>query len=222
MLLFMVLSNLMCLLLPALTSAHVTTSEDPVNLAAHHVKRLSTPLKNLLHKKDAILFASTPTASNILALNSTNGEVAETIPFEEEIDIPGLGHLVYFLVKGEIDDDYSVTVEFWVHYLVDKRIGVFHGDLIKGIDMKIPNSIQIINGEARLYVVQSGGYDVLIFEAYGSTHIPGGPNKVFPVFKKEIKRWEVGNLKSIQDVPNISGVQTPSIDAGADTSFSVE
>lgn len=98
MLLFVVLSNLVCLLLPVLTSAHVTSPEDPVNLAAHHVKRLSNPLKNLLHKRDAILFAGTSSASNVLALNSTNGELAETIPFEEEIDIPGLGRVVYFLV----------------------------------------------------------------------------------------------------------------------------
>lgn len=98
MLLFIVLSNLMCLLLPALTSAHVTTPKGSVNLAAHHVKLLSTPLKNLLHKRDAILFAGAPNASNALALNSTNGKVAETIPFEEQIDIPGLGRLIYFIV----------------------------------------------------------------------------------------------------------------------------
>lgn len=98
MLLFTVLSNLIYLLLPALASAHVTTPGESANIAAHHVKRLSTPLKNLLHKKDAILFAGTPNASNVLALNSTNGQLAETIPFEEEIDIPGLGRLVYFRV----------------------------------------------------------------------------------------------------------------------------
>ena len=99
MLLFIVLSNLVCLLLPALTSAHVTTPEDPVNLAAHHVKRLSTPLKNLLHKRDDILFASSSNSSNALALNSTNRDVAEMTTFEEEIYIPGLGRLVYFLVR---------------------------------------------------------------------------------------------------------------------------
>lgn len=98
MLLFIVLSNLVCLLLPALSSAHVATTKHPVNLAAHHIQRLSTPLRDLLHKRDAILFAGTPNASNALALNSTNGELAETIPFEEEIDIPGLGRVVYFLV----------------------------------------------------------------------------------------------------------------------------
>ena len=88
--------------------------------------------------------------------------------------------------------------------------------------MKIPNSVKVINGEARLYVVASGEYDILVFEAYGSVHIPYGPSKTFPRFKKEIKRWKVGNLKSIQDMPNTSGVQTLSSDAGVDTSFSVE
>lgn len=222
MLLSIVLSNLVCLLLPAFTSAHITTPEDPVNLAALHVKHLSTPLRNLLHKRDTILFASSLNASNALALNSTTGEIAETRSFEEEIDIPGAGRIVYFLVKGEIDEDYEITVEFWFHFILDKRIGVFHGDLNKGVDMKIPDSIKIINGEARLYVVASGEYDVLIFEAYGSYHIPHGPSKVFPDFKKEIKRWKVGNLESIQDIPNNSGVQTLSTDAGVDTSFSVE
>lgn len=88
----------MCLLLPSLTSAHVTTPKDSANLAAHHVERLSTPLRNLLHKRDAILFASVANASSTLALNSTNGEVVETIPFEEQIDIPGLARLIYFFV----------------------------------------------------------------------------------------------------------------------------
>ena len=88
--------------------------------------------------------------------------------------------------------------------------------------MKIPNSIKIINGEARLYVVASGEYDVLIFEAYGMVHIPYGPSKTFPHIKKEIKRWKVGNLESIEDIPNNSGVQTLSSDVGVDTSFSVE
>ncbi len=87
--------------------------------------------------------------------------------------------------------------------------------------MKIPDSIKIINGEARLYVVASGEYDILVFEAYGSVHIPYGPTKKFH-FKKEIKRWKVGNLSSIQDVPNNSGVQTLSNSAGVDTSFSIE
>ena len=98
MLLFIALSNLVCLLLPALIAARVTPWEDPVNLGAHHVKRLSTPLKNLLHKRDAVLFASTPNAPDSLALNSTSVEFLETIPFEEEIDIPGLGRVLYFNV----------------------------------------------------------------------------------------------------------------------------
>ncbi len=98
MLLAIVFSNLVYLLLPALISARVTTPEDPVNLAAHHIRRLSNPLKNLLHKRDAILFAGTPNVPNGLALNSTSGEVEDTIPFEEEIDIPGQGRRIYFFV----------------------------------------------------------------------------------------------------------------------------
>ena len=125
-------------------------------------------------------------------------------------------------VKGVIDDDYEITVEFWVHFIFNRRIGVFYGDLNKGIDMKIPDSIKVVNGEARLYVVASGEYDILVFEAYGSVQIPYGPSKVFPDFKKEIKRWKVGSLESIQDIPNNSGVQTLSTDAGVDTSFLVE
>ena len=88
--------------------------------------------------------------------------------------------------------------------------------------MKIPDSIKIISGEARLYAVVSAQYDVLIFEAYGSVHIPYGPNKVFPPFQKEIKRWKAGDLESIQDVPDNSGVQTLSNGAGVDTPVSVE
>ena len=95
MLLFILLSNLTCLLLPALTYA---TAVDPVHLAARHVKRLSYPLKNLLHKRDAILFAGTKNVPGGLALNSTNGEVIETKPFEEQISIPREGSLVYFIV----------------------------------------------------------------------------------------------------------------------------
>ena len=98
MLLFIVLSNLLCLLVPAFAFAHVTTSEDPVNLAAHHVKRLSNPLKNLLHKRDAILSAGGTNASSALALNSTDGDGEENIAFENTIDIPGQGHKVYFIV----------------------------------------------------------------------------------------------------------------------------
>lgn len=98
MLLFSILSSLLCLLLPALVSSRVATPEDPVNLAAHHIKRLSSPLKNLLHRRDTILFAGAPDPSTGLALNSTNGAVVETIPFEQEIDIPTQGHVVYFCV----------------------------------------------------------------------------------------------------------------------------
>ena len=98
MLLFIALSNLVCLLLPALIAARVTPWEDPVNLAAHHVKRLSTPLKNLLHKRDAVLVASNPNAPDRLSLNSTNGDIQGTMLFEKEIDIPGLGRLIYFNV----------------------------------------------------------------------------------------------------------------------------
>ena len=98
MLLFIVLSNLMCLLLPAFTSAQVTAPKDSVNPAAHHVKRLSTPSRNFLHKRDVILFASVANASSTLALNSTSGNVEVTIPFEEQIEIPGLTSLIYFFV----------------------------------------------------------------------------------------------------------------------------
>ena len=108
-------------------------------------------------------------------------------------------------------------MEFWTHYLRDRRIGVYHGDLVQGIDMKIPESIKVINGEARLYVVASGEYDILVFEYYGSVVIPPIPVKTYPRFLVEIKRWKVGNLKSIQDVPNNSGVQTLLNDAGVNT-----
>lgn len=128
----------------------------------------------------------------------------------------GIALTLLVKVKGEIDSDYSVTVEFWVHYLVDTRIGVYLGDLVKGVDMKIPDSIKTINGEARIYVVATAGYDLLIFEAYGS-FLPSGPTNI-PVFKREIKRWKVGVLNSIQDVPNSSGVQALSNDADVDAS----
>ncbi len=98
MLLFIILSNLLCLLLPALTSAHGTIPEDPVNLAADHVKRLSNPLKNLRRRRDAILSAGNPSTSNALALNSMEGDVAEMMNFEAEIDIPGLEHRANFIV----------------------------------------------------------------------------------------------------------------------------
>ena len=100
MLLFIiVLSNLLCLLLPAFALPHVTTPEEPVNIAAHHVKRLSDPLRNLLSKRDASFSASGSNAPNALALNSTGGIVKENVAFENTIDIPGQGHTVYFLVR---------------------------------------------------------------------------------------------------------------------------
>ncbi len=83
--------------------------------------------------------------------------------------------------------------------------------------MKIPESIKIISGEARLYVVASGVYNILVFEAYGS-FLPSQPTKVFPYFKKEIKRWKVGNLETVQGVSNSSGWQSVSRDTSVDTS----
>ena len=118
MLLFIVLSNLLCLLLPNFAFAHVTTPEDPVNLAAHHVKRLSNPLRKLLHKRDAILTASGANASSVFALNSTNDDVQETIAFENTIDIPGEEHVVYFIVcptarmiRNAFEDDANLAGE---------------------------------------------------------------------------------------------------------------
>ena len=98
MLLFIVLSNLLCLLLPAFAFPHATIPEDSVDIAAHHVKRLSNPLRNLLHKRDAILSAGGSNAPNALALNSTVGNIQENIAFENTIDIPGQGHIIYFVV----------------------------------------------------------------------------------------------------------------------------
>ena len=114
MLLFIVLSNLLCLLLPTFAVAHVTTSEDPVNLAAHHVKRFSNPFKNLLHKRDAVLSAGGINASSALALNSTDEDV-ENVAFEDTIDIPGEGHTVYFIVcqtAQMIDNDFGDDANF--------------------------------------------------------------------------------------------------------------
>ena len=97
MLLFIVFSNLICLFLPSLISAHVTNPETPVHI---DVKLLSSPLKNLLHKRQTILFAGAPDASNTLALNSTNGQVTETISFDEtiSINVPEFKGIVYFIV----------------------------------------------------------------------------------------------------------------------------
>ena len=88
--------------------------------------------------------------------------------------------------------------------------------------MKIPDSIKIINGEARLYVLASGEYNILVFESYGTVQVPSGPTKQFSLFRRELKMWKAGNLQSIQDVPNNSGVQALSSDGGVDTSFSIE
>lgn len=121
-----------------------------------------------------------------------------------------------------MDQDYSATVEIWVHTVSDRRIGIFYGHLIQGIDMKIPSSIKSIDGEARLYMVVSGGYDVLVFEAYGTVHPPHALSKYFAPFQKEIKRWKVGTFPNFTDVPDNSGVHTLSNDASVDTSFSVE
>lgn len=99
MLVLVVLTNVMCLLMPALTSAHVITPGDSVDRAAHNLKRLSTPLNNLIHKRDTTLLASTAGPSNALALNTTNEEAADTTSFEDEVDIPGRGRGVYFSVS---------------------------------------------------------------------------------------------------------------------------
>ena len=98
MLLFMALSTLLYILLPALIATGVTASESPVNLASHDVKRLSTPLKNLLHRRDTIIIPGSPNAPDGFSLNSTSGKVAETEAFEEDISIPRFGSDTYFLV----------------------------------------------------------------------------------------------------------------------------
>lgn len=211
MLLFIVLSNLICLLLPALTSARVATPEIPTGLAARQLRRLLTPSKNLLHnKRDTILLAGTPEKPGGLRLNSTNGKIAETTPFESEIDIPLLYPDTDFRVRGEIDDGWLVTVEFYADInsspaILDRRLGVYKGDLTQGVDMKISSETQVITGEAELMLVQSGQYDVLVFQAAsGVIRIPGGQVKNFRAFKKDIKRWKHGNLNSIEDVPSNS------------------
>ena len=72
-------------------------------------------------------------------------------------------------------------------------------------------------GETALYVGPSQGYLVLVFEARsGSIHVPQGPSATFPAFSKAIKRWRVGSLGSLEDVPNNSGVQTYTSDASGD------
>lgn len=125
-------------------------------------------------------------------------------------------------IKGEVDGDYSATVEFWYDYRYDRRIGVYHGYLLPGVDMKISDTSDIMKGEAKLYVVQSGEWIVLFFEAYGSVHLPSASTKQFAPYAKAIKRWKVGYLKTMQDVPNTSGIQTLSNATVTDTSVSAE
>lgn len=97
MLLFIALSNLVWLLLPALIFARATSPKDPVNLPAHPIKRLPTPLKDLLHKRGFSL-AGTANILPGLDLNGTNNGAAKELDFEAEIDIPGLARVIYFLV----------------------------------------------------------------------------------------------------------------------------
>ena len=125
-------------------------------------------------------------------------------------------------VKGEVDNDYTATVEFWYDYRYDRRIGVYHGNLDPGVDMKIADSSNIMQGEARLYVVESGEWMVLVFEAYGSVHLPFTAAKEILPYAKAIKRWKVGNLRTMQDVPNTSGIQTLSNVTVMNTSVSAE
>ena len=97
MLLSIALSNLIYLLLPAVISARVITSEDSADLAAFNTKRLSTPLKNLLPTEKAISLTGTPSGSNGIVLNSTNS-VGGAQGFQAAINIPGLAQSIYFLV----------------------------------------------------------------------------------------------------------------------------
>ena len=72
-------------------------------------------------------------------------------------------------------------------------------------------------GETALYAGSSGGYIILVFEARsGSIHVPKGPSTNFPPFSKAIKKWWIGPGR-MEDVPNSSGEQTLSSDAGVDT-----
>ena len=79
-------------------------------------------------------------------------------------------------------------------------------------------SNSVVKGESALYVGSTGDYVVLVFEASsGSIHLPNGPSTTFPPFSKAIKRWIVGVRGSLEDVPNSSGVQTLSSNAGMNT-----
>lgn len=105
-----------------------------------------------------------------------------------------------------------------MHYQYDRTIGVFYGNLASGVDIKIPPSTGVVVGEARLYVVMSEGYEILALESYGNVNIPGAATQPFPDFVKAIKRWRVGDLTSIEDVPNNSGVPAMSNGASVNTS----
>ena len=98
MLLSNAVSNLIYLLLPAVISARVITSEDSTDLAAFDIKRLSTPLKNLLPTEKAISLAGTLSDADGTVLNATNS-AEPTSEFEAAINIPGLGPSIYFVVS---------------------------------------------------------------------------------------------------------------------------
>ena len=79
-------------------------------------------------------------------------------------------------------------------------------------------SNMVFKGESALFIGPSRGYTVLVFETKsGSIHIPQGPSTTFPAFSKAIKRWISVIPGSMEDVPNNSGVQTLSSNAGVDT-----
>lgn len=90
------LSNLIYLLLLAVISARAITSQDPAAPAAFDIKRLSTPLKNLLPAEKAISLAGTPSGPNGIVLNQTKED--GTIEFQASINIPGLVPSIYFEV----------------------------------------------------------------------------------------------------------------------------
>ena len=79
-------------------------------------------------------------------------------------------------------------------------------------------SNMVFKGESALFIGPSGGYTVLVFETKsGSIHVSQGPSTTFPAFSKAIKRWISVIPGSMEDVPNVSGVQTLSSNAGMDT-----
>ena len=84
--------------------------------------------------------------------------------------------------------------------------------------MRPSASNKVFKGELALYVGLSQGYLVLVFEARpGSINVPPRSSASFPAFSKAIKRWKVGSLGSLEDVPNNSVVQTLASNAGTDT-----